>query len=382
MTYATNGHKTTESTANELLTVEPTKKKYHPRCTQNKQIAINLDLDAGSSRAKFVINGWSGLYPSIFKQVSGELPSGIAGCFSIANKNYAVGRVTSSLNGEVVEAFKDNKIKYLHIWLIGALTNHPDLLTDIAEQRKYKGKPARIKVTLRLLSLSSSKRNDIAKILQATKQFIYEGTTYELDIANSDYLFPEGYGASLEANKLIPSGASEFHILDLGGGTLTFSSYQVGKLPKAIEQTPGSGNGMKAIIERLSIALARIDRGGIQFKKDNLESALRNSKLADGKHSVRYRHGVETLEIGEHVTHALSEWVTEMPIVETLLTKVSQALLNGSPVFATGGGMAISVIADWIERYCCADIANAQYHILNNPQDINLTGLAHLNIEK
>ena len=383
MTTATNGHKITEASANEILLIEPSKKKYHPRCTQNKQVSINLDLDAGSSRAKFVIDGrHSGSYPSVFKQVSGELPSGIAGCFSVGNKNYAVGRVTSSLNGEVVEAFKDNKIKYLHIWLIGALTNHPDLLTDIAEQRKYKGKPARIKIALRLLSLSSSKRNDIAKILQGTKQFTYEGCSFEMDIANTDYLFPEGYGASLEANKLIPAGVTEFHILDLGGGTLTFSSYQVGKLPKAIEQTPGSGNGMKAIIERLSIALARIDRGGIQFKKDNLESALRNSKPVDGKHSVKYRHGVESLEIGEHIEHALSEWVAEMPIVESLLTKVSQALLNGSPVFATGGGMAISVIADWIEKYCCADINNAQYFVLKNPQDVNLTGLSLLNTEK
>jgi len=352
------------------------RKRYE---SQNKQVSINLDLDAGSSRAKFVIDGWCGSYPSIFKQVSGELPSGIAGCFSVANKNYAVGRVTSSLNGEVVEAFKDNKIKYLHIWLIGALTNHPDLLSDLAEQRKYKGKPARIKITLRLLSLSSSKKNDIAKILQGTKQFTYEGTNFELEIANSDYLLPEGYGSAIEANKLIPTGCNEFHILDLGGGTLTFSSYQVGKLPKAIEQTPGSGNGMKAIIERLSIALARIDRGGIQFKKDNLESALRNSKPIDGRHSVKYRHGTESLEIGEHIEHALGEWVSEMPIVESLLTKVSQALLNGSPVFATGGGMAISVIADWIEKYVCTDIANAQYSVLPSPQDINLTGLSLLN---
>ncbi|MBD2207822.1 hypothetical protein H6G33_36545 [Calothrix sp. FACHB-1219] len=100
-----------------------------------------------------------------------------------------------------------------------------------------------------------------------------------------------------------------------------------------------------------AIALARIDRGGIQFKKDNLESALRNSKLIEGKHSVKYRHGTETVEIGDIVQDALSEWVSEMPIVESLLTKVSQALLNGSPVFGTGGGMAISVISDWIEKY-------------------------------
>lgn len=365
----------------EQLPQEKTPRK--PTNKQNKAVPVSLDLDAGSSRAKFIINGWCGNYPSIFKEVSGELPSGISGCFSIGNKNYAVGRVTNSLNGTVVEAFKDNKIKFLHIWLIGALCNHPDLLTDIANERKYKGKPARIKLSLRLLSLSSSKKNDIPKILAGTKQFTYEGCDYEVEIVNTNddkYLLPEGYGAALEAIKLIPNGCYEFHVLDLGGGTLTFSSYLVGKKPKSIEQTAGSGNGMKAIIERLSIALARTDRGGIQYKKENLESALRNSKaIGNGMHSVRYRHGIETLEIGDTVTHALSEWVAEMPIVENLLTKVSQALLNGSPVFATGGGMAISVIADWIKQYCCIDIDAPQYHVLSNPQDINLTGLQLLN---
>jgi hypothetical protein len=355
------------------------KQSRKPATRQNKVTDIRLDLDAGSSRAKFVIDGWSGSYPSIFKEVSGDLPSGISGCFSIGNKNYAVGRVTNSLNGEVVEAFKDNKIKFLHIWLIGALANHPDLLADIVDGRKYKGKPAKLKVTLRLLSLSSSKRNDIAKILQGTKTFSFEGTVFEMEITNDNYLYPEGYGCALEAMKLIPQSIPEFHVLDLGGGTLTFSSYQVGKKPKAIEQTPASGNGMKAIIESLSIALARVDRGGIQYKKENLESALRNStRLESGKHSVKYRHGTETLEIGDTVTHALSEWVSEMPIVERLLTKVSQALLNGQPVYATGGGMAISIVADWIVRYCCADITNPQFYIVENPQEINLTGLSNL----
>jgi hypothetical protein len=364
----------------DLLTGEKPKKERKAANRQNKVVNINLDLDAGSSRAKFVVDGWCGSYPSVFKEVTGELPSGISGCFAIANKNYAVGRVTASLNGTVVEAYRDNKIKYLHIWLIGALANHPDLLSDIASQRKYKGKPARIKITLRLLSLSSSKKNDIAKILQGVKTFSCEGTTFEIEITNTDYLYPEGYGAALQAVKNIPYGVNEFHILDLGGGTVTFSTYLAGKSPKAIEQTPGSGNGMKAIIERLSIALARIDRGGIQFKKDNLESSLRNSKpTGNGQHSVKYRHGTETLEIGDTVNHALSEWVAEMPIVESLLTKVSQALLNGNPVFATGGGMAISVIADWIAKYCCIDIDSPQFYVLESPQDINLTGLRHLN---
>ena len=362
---------------------KPAKNSRKGAAVQNKTVSVALDLDAGSSRCKFVVNGWAGSYPSVFKEVSGELPSGISGCFSLGNKNYAAGRVTSSLNGTLTEAFRDNKIKYLHIWLLGALTNCPDLLADIAEARKYKGKPARLKIALRLLSLSSSRKNDIAKTLQGIKTFTWEGTAFEIEFANIDNcLYPEGYGSACLASTLLSKSDTdiqEFCIIDLGGGTLTFSTYQVGKKPRAVEQTPGSGNGMKAIIERLSIALSRTDRGGIQFKKENLESALQNSKPEDkGGHSVRYRHGQESLEIGDTVTHALSEWVAEMPIVESLLTKVSQALLNGTPVFACGGGFAISVIADWIRSYVCADIENPQFQVLDNPQSINLTGLRHL----
>lgn len=366
---------TTESTPKKL-------RKAHN--LQNKYQTINLDLDAGSSQAKFVVNGWCGSYPSIAKEVSGDLPIGISGCFSIGNKNYAVGQVTNSLGGTIIEGFKDNKIKYLHVWLIGALTTHPGLLAKFAKERKYKKQPVRIKVNLRLLSLSSSKKADIAKVLGQIKEFTCEGVVYQVEITNSDYLYPESYGAALEAAKTMSQDFPLFHLLDLGGGTLTLSTYQVGleagEPPRAIEQTASSGCGMKAILSRLNIVLARVDRGGLQFYRENLESALRNSKpLGGGKHAVKYRHGQETLEISEEVGYALSEWTAESPIVATLLGRVSQALLDGRPVYATGGGMAISVIAEWIERYVCLDIENPKFFILDNPQSINLTGLKHLN---
>ncbi|MBW4607105.1 MAG: hypothetical protein KME22_07740 [Hassallia sp. WJT32-NPBG1] len=377
-----NGKATVPVTDAKSLEITPVKQPRKPANRLNKVNAISLDLDAGSANCKFVINhDYTDTFPTIYKEVSGELPLGISGCFSIGSKNFAVGQVCHSLNGNLVEASRDNKIKKLDVWMIGALSSHPDLLTDIANGRKYKAKPARLKITLRLLSLSSCKRNDITKILQGVKTFTSEGTVFEVEIANTDYLFPEGYGAALEALRHIPEDVRGFDILDLGGGTITFSTYKVGKLPKAIEQTPGSGNGMKAVIDRLSIALSREDRGGLQFKKENIDSALRNSKpIGDGRHSVLYRHGVATHEIGDTVVYSLSEWVMAYPIVESLLNNVSQSLLNGRYVFATGGGFAISAIAEWIEKYVCTGIDNPKFFILDNPQSINLTGLSRLNI--
>jgi hypothetical protein len=377
-----NGKATATSTDIKELETTPIKQPRKPANRQNKITAINLDLDAGSANCKFVINSeYTDTFPTIYKEVSGELPLGISGCFSIGNKNFAVGQVCHSLNGNLIEASRDNKIKKLDVWMIGALSSHPDLLSDIANGRKYKSKPARLKITLRLLSLSSCKRNDITKILQGVKTFTCEGVVFEIEITNTDYLFPEGYGAALEALRHIPEDVKGFDILDLGGGTITFSTYKVGKLPKAIEQTPGSGNGMKAVIDRLSIALSREDRGGLQFKKENIDSALRNSKpIGDGRHSVLYRHGVATHEIGDTVVYSLSEWVMAYPIVESLLNNVSQSLLNGRYVFATGGGFAISVIAEWIEKYVCSGIDNPKFFILDNPQSINLTGLSRLSI--
>ena len=360
-------------------TLPPTKKRK-PATHQNKPVEIKLDLDAGSSRGKFNINGvWNDSFPGIFKEVVGELPSGISGCFSIGKKNFAVGQVANSLNGTLIEAFRNNKVKYLHIWLIGALTSHPDLLQQVADNRKYKGKPARLRVTLRLLSLSSSKRNDITKTLTGMEPFSYEGCVYEIEIINKDYLFPEGYGAALEASKLIPDGVTEFDVLDLGGGTLALSSYKIGQFPKAYEQTPASGGGVKAILDKLSIALGREDRGGIQCSLGVLQAALEMSReLEPGKHSVKYRHGGDTLEISDAVVAAMSEWVSDTPSVGALLTKVSQSLLRGRYVFATGGGFAISAVRDWIQEYVCRDVENAYFQVLDSPQNINLTGLRHL----
>lgn len=348
-----------------------------PSNKHNKQVIVNLDLDAGSSRGKYCCNGYCDSYPGIFKEVVGELPTGITGTFSIGKKNYAVGDVANSLNGILIESFRNNKIKYLHIWLIGALASHPDLLEIIAAERKYKGKPARLKINLRLLSLSSSKRGDISKILSNIEPFTHEGTQFEIEIANQNYLFPEGYGAALEASK--QACVNEFDILDLGGGTLTFTSYKVGATPKAYQQTPASGGGVKSILDKLSIAIGREDRGGIQCSLSVLQNALEMSREVEpGKHSIKYRHGADTLEISEILLSAMSEWVSDTPSVGALLTKVSQSLLRGRYVFATGGGFAISAVAAWIQDYTTRDIESPNFKILKNPESINLIGLRHL----
>lgn len=375
---------TAHDTAVDVVSMEPkTKKPSKPRTVHNSFQLVQADLDAGSSQAKFVINGWCGTYPSLAKEVSGDLPVGMSGCFSIGSKNYAVGQATNSLGGNTIEAFRDNKIKFLHVWLIGALCTHPNLLSKLVKERKYKKLPVRIRLNLRLLSLSSSKKADIAKVLGQTKQFTCEGVEYLVEIANTDYLYPESYGAALEATKTIAQDVNLFHLVDLGGGTFTLSTYQKGldstDPPKMIEQTASSGSGMKSILAKLQIVLAKTDRGGISYYQENLESALKNSKpLGKGEHSVKYRHGTEILEIGTDTTYALNDWVTKSPIVAELLGRISQALLDGRPVYATGGGFSISAVADWISNYVCLGIDNPLFFILDRPEQVNLTGLKHL----
>ena len=173
----TNGHTKIEQNTQEIKMIEtaeqlevavketeqPKAKKSKAKTSKPKPNAItyvDVVLDAGSHSNKSMIDGYENSFSSVFKEIKGDLPSGMAGCFSYKNKNYIVGELADGFPGDLVYAYQDNKIKCLDIWLIGALTSDCDfldeLIADKKSMNKYKNMPIRLSVNLMLLSLSSS----------------------------------------------------------------------------------------------------------------------------------------------------------------------------------------------------------------------------------
>lgn len=359
----------------------------------NNLTTFDLILDAGSLFIKGCLNG-EVIPPvsTVYKIVKGTLPSGKAGVFEYKGKNYSVGTGAHSEIGELVEGHDNNKIKKLDIWLLGAITSDPDFLDElIADKKKckYSGKPYRLNCNLKLLSLSDNKSTDIVKVLQDTKEFTYRGRVFEIKFANIDgeFVYTEGYGAALTAIREIDSGLKEFMVFDLGGGTVCNTLYRLGRgNPKVYERKVSSGSGMYSVASRVFISLSKSDKGGKEKSLNSLFSALRNAsptspapeiknpKKVD-EYRVPYRIGSNTFNISEEVFDGLKTWVTQSPSVTEILSQVSEYLLGGGYVFATGGGFASQIIADWITDYVCNDISNAQFLVLENPQVVNLTGM-------
>ncbi|MEM7727377.1 MAG: hypothetical protein AAF208_13565 [Cyanobacteria bacterium P01_A01_bin.45] len=361
----------------DTQTVAPKKTK---RESKNPLTEVNLTLDAGSKRIKFLLDGYETTIDSVYKQVKGDLPSGSAGCFNYKDKNYYVGRGCDSVIGTLVEGQKDNKIKKLDIWLIGALTSDTDFLDDLIEdtRNRYKSKPIRLSINLKLLSLSSSKMGDIKKILTGIETFNYRGREFSVEFKDleKDFIFDEGYGAALTAKTQIPETVREFSILDLGGGTLTLTTYKCGRrLPKRDNRTVASGGGMQNLASKIFISFNKNDKGGETKSLESIFEALKACKSTDNGFIVPYRFGAETVDIKEECIDGLNYWVADNPSIDNILTKASQILVNGGYVFATGGGFASLVISDWIKGKLIAGIDNPHFQILENPHIINVTGM-------
>ena len=367
----------------EVLPVADTQQatqKKTKRESKNPLIDANLTLDAGSKRIKFLLDGYETTIDSIYKQVKGDLPSGSAGCFSYKSKNYYVGKGCDSVIGELVEGQKDNKIKKLDIWLIGALTSDTDFLDDLIEDKRnrYKNKPIRLSINLKLLSLSSNKTGDIKKILESIGTFEYRGREFSVEFKDLDkeFVFSEGYGAALTAKNLLPESTREFSVLDLGGGTLTLTTYKCGRrLPKRDNQAIASGGGMQDLASKIFISLNKTDKGGETKSLNSIFEALKACKPNEKGFMVPYRVGSETSNIEDEVIDGLSNWVADNPSIANILTKASQILVHGGYVFATGGGFASAVIGKWIESKLIAGIDNPHFQILESPHIINVTGM-------
>ncbi len=386
MNITTNGTKSVqESQELEIgqLEMVPVKKERKPKDYKNPLVDCSLVLDAGSKRIKFLLNGYESTIESVYKEIKGDLPSGLSGCFRYKNKNYVVGRGCDSVLGELVEAQQNNKIKKLDIWLLGSLTNDPDFLDDLLEDKRnrYKTKPIRLSVDIKLLSLSSNRLGDISKILQGIESFSYRGREFTIEFKNlgSEFIFAEGYGAALSARNSLAEGVEEFAVLDLGGGTLTLTSYKIGrKLPKVLNRSVASGGGMQNLASQIFISLNKTDIGGESKSLNSIFEALKACKLVDDDYLVPYRVGSKTENIAESVVDGISNWIADNPSISDILTKSSQILVSGGSIVCTGGGFASRIISDKIKAFVTNGVDTGTFEILENPSTINVVGMKYL----
>ncbi|AFY59255.1 hypothetical protein Riv7116_6943 (plasmid) [Rivularia sp. PCC 7116] len=404
----TNGHIMTEQTLNELPMIETveqlaqetsklgqeqkqlspkkTTKPKSPKVKPNAITYVDVVLDAGSHSNKSMIDGFENAFSSVFKEIKGDLPSGMAGCFSYKGKNYIVGELADGFPGNLVYAYQDNKIKCLDIWLIGALTSDCDfldtLMADKKSKNKYKNMPIRLSVNLKLLSLSSSKKGDISKILSNLKSFTYRGKEFELVINNLDdeFIYSEGYGAAMAAIKSLPDGTREFYVLDLGGGTTTATHYRNGReLPKAVNRFIATGGGMQIVAQQIYKAVSKTDMGGQELRLSGIFAALKACQRKEDGYFTPYCLGRKNIDISEEIPEGLQTWVDDNPTIKKVLTETRERLSSGFPVFATGGGFSCTIIADWITNYLTEDIPIANFQVLENSATINVSGMKLLN---
>lgn len=386
MNIEANGAQTQQPISDlTLLQTEPklNDKARKPKTYNNPIIDCSLILDAGSKRIKFLLNGYESTIESVYKEIKGDLPSGMSGCFQYKKKNYVVGRGCESVLGELVEAQKDNKIKKLDVWVLGALTSDSDFLDDILEDKRnrYKTKPIRLSVDIKLLSLSSNRQGDISKILQGIEGFNYRGRDFTIEFKNlkSEFIYSEGYGAALSARNSLPDGINNFAVLDLGGGTLTLTSYGIGRrLPKVLSRSVASGGGMQNLASQIFVSLNKTDIGGETKSLNSIFEALKACKSENEAFLVPYRVGGRTENIAESVTDGLSNWIADNPSIADILTKSSQILVSGGAIYCTGGGFASEIIAAKVTEIVTAGVGNGTCEVLENPHIINVSGMKYL----
>jgi hypothetical protein len=348
------------------------------RQTYNKVIDVNIDIDAGARYVKASINGSFVHFPSIYRLVDEALPKNIPGCFTLDGINYAAGKSASFTEGELVTAGDNKKIEKIHIWVLSALAHDRKLLKSIQSQKSRKSQPASLRLNIRMLSLSSALESDIKSALESIERFTWEGQDYLIQLGGWE-LQPEGYGAAIEVcSKNLD--LDFFHLLDMGGGTLTLTSYSVIKFDSGInEPSPSApmvanGGGIAGIIEAIHIGLSKSDKSGVRILPDLIQEALK----ASSDKECNYLFGNKPKNIIKSVNSALSDWVEESPQVKRILVYTLAALLRNEPVFLTGGGFGATVIYNWVSNYLSKNVPNARLERLEKPHQVNVTGLAAL----
>lgn len=386
-TATANGHthpqleELTMITAETVSLIDQVESKSAPkkaRTSYNKVVDVEVNLDAGARYVKATINGNFVHFPSVYRVVDEALPKNIPGCFTHNGINYAAGQSAQFCEGEIVTAGNNNKIDKIAIWVMSALAHDRKLLKQLADEKRRKNEPVRIRLNVRMLTLSSALETDIKKALGSIERFTWEGQEYLIQLGKWE-LQPEGYGAAIAVTQKYPE-LDRFWLLDMGGGTLTATQYSVVKHNLGIvEPCPtaplvANGGGVASIIESIHIGLSKSDKSGVRIIPDLIQEALKSSS----NKSVDYLFGNKPKNIYKSVTSAMSDWVEESPQVKRILTYTLAALLRKEAVFLTGGGFASEVIYEWVSSYLLKNIPDARLERLENSHEINVTGLAGL----
>ena len=363
------------------LTTNKSAKKKTPatgekKKANNKAVGFHLDLDAGSHNVKARLNGEYKVFQSVAKLIDGDVPLRDNGCFAYGKKCYVVGKAVERVNGKSIVNANDNKLSQLAIWIIGAITHYRKQMKALVEGRRRKTEPAQINLTLRIMTLSSIKRKELDAAIKQISAFQWDDFDILVNVKAVEFV-NEAYGAALEIAHT--HDLEEFRLLDLGGGTLTYSHGYWNGDEVSTSQQPISGAGMVGIINLISTALTRTDRGATGTATIDIQLALESSKTAD---SVVLRSSGKNISITDEVNAALDDWVRGNHTVKALFDRISQDLVRGNAVFCTGGGFAIPAIAQWIIAYLTDGIDDANIQVLPNPEKINMTGLSNLDAGK
>jgi hypothetical protein len=353
----------------------PTKKRSHS--ANNKAVDFRLDIDAGAKRIKCRLNGVYKSFPAEAKEIKSEVPLRNDGCFGYRKRNYVVGSAIDRVNGSLIVSSQDNKLSHLDVWILGALTHYRKVLKSAVDSRRRKTQPVQINLWLRVVTLSSPQRKELDKMLKQISDFTWEDLDFKVTVKACEFI-DEGEGAALEVVKLY--NHERFHLLDLGGGTITFTTYEWGgEELSTVAKTPVSGGGMTSIINRIFKSLTRTDRGAIQAENIDIQEALELSRIGENNTwHVPLRSSGKVKDISAEVDGALSEWVGNNYAIQKLFDSISQKLAKGEYLYCSGGGFAVAVIAEWLATYLSNGIDGARIKILDSPQDVNLAGLKHL----
>jgi len=371
---AQNNSTATASTAPELDTTVPTTAAKKPKTVTVPELII----DGGSSRTKYYLEKITGSYQSVCRKFTKaqELPTGYLGVFKIGDNGYAVGDSALSLSGgDLEEGYaNDNKIKLLNVWIVGALCTHPSFLFKRIKKAGKGNGVIKIDLKIALLSLSSHRKKEIEKAFSNLK-FEFDERLFEINVVSYN-LYPEGYGAACAAKKHIKeSGGKDvrFHVLDLGGGTLTHTPYSnQNGVPRASNQNSVSGAGVVSITEFFAKESAKGDTGGNIYHFSRLKDALESSTVTElGEFSAEIVLGDSTRDLGDRLKSGLEAWSREIIGVRELLRDVRQILRKGERVYLTGGGFKVEAVRAFVTAYLASELVTT----LDNPDTINIVGI-------